>query len=71
MSVASIISEIMEDEQFEEKKTDDEHHRGDEDVLADVDIIDSMEETRSEYAKPEALNTLHLSISFPAKGFLT
>lgn len=71
MSVACIISQIMEDEELEDEESDDEHHRRDENVLTDVDIVDSMEEACGDDTEPKSLNTLHLCISFPTECFLT
>lgn len=71
MSVSCIIPQIVENEELENEETDNEHGRRNENVLTDVDVIDSMEETCSDDTEPETLNTLHLRISFPAKCFLT
>lgn len=71
MSVACIITQIMENEQLEDEKPYYEHDWRNEDVLSDVDVVDSMDETRCDDTKPKSLDTLHLRISFPPEGFLT
>lgn len=71
MSVACIVSQIVENEEFEEEEPYYEHDRRNKNILADIDVVDSMEECCDDDAEPESLNTLHLCISFPPEGFLT
>lgn len=71
MPVACIITQIMENEELENEEPYYEHDRRNENILTDIDVVDSMDEARSDNTEPETLNTLHLCISFPPQGFLT
>jgi hypothetical protein len=71
MSVACVISQIMQDEEFEEEESYDEHNRRHENILTNRDIVDAVKEARYDDAGPKSLDTLHLCVSFPAKCFLT
>ena len=71
MPVSGIIPEIMQDEEFEEEESYDEHNRRHENILTNGDIVDAVKETRDDDAGPKSLDALHLCVSFPAKCFLT
>ncbi len=71
MPVSGIIPEIMQDEEFEEEKSYDEHNRRHENILTNGDIVDAVKETRYDDTGPKSLDTLHLCVSFPTKCFLT
>ncbi len=61
----------MENEQLEDEEPYYQHDWRNENVLTDVDVVDSMDETCGDDTKPKSLDTLHLCISFPPEGFLT
>lgn len=71
MSVLGIVSEIMEDEEFEKEKTNDEHHRRNHHIFSDIDIVDTVDDAGYDNTKPKPLYTLHTGVSFPSKCFLT
>lgn len=71
MPVSGIISEIMQDEEFEEEESHNQHDRRYENILTNRDIVDAVKEARYDDAGPKSLDTLHLRVSFPAKCFLT
>lgn len=57
----------MEHEEFKKKKTDDQDHRRDDDVLTDRDIIEPMNDARNDDTEPKSLDTLHASVSLPSE----
>lgn len=71
MSVLGIVSEIMEDEEFQEEETNNQHDWRNQYVLTNVDIVDTMYGTGNENTRPESLYAFHTSVAFPSERFLT
>lgn len=71
MSVFGIVSEIMEDEEFEEEETNNKNYRRNEDVSRDVDVVDTVDNTSTDDTSPKSLNTFDACIIFPSKCFLS
>ncbi len=71
MSVFRIVSEIVEDKKFEEEKTDNEDNGRNENIIWNIDIVDTMYDACADNACPEPLSTFDISIVFPAECLLT
>ncbi len=70
MSVFRIISQIMENEEFEKEKTDNKHNRWYHNVLTNIDIVDAMNDSCYYDTEPKTLNAFYPCISLPSESFL-
>lgn len=61
----------MKYKELQEEKADDKNNWGDENVIWNIDIVDTMDYACTYNACPETLNTFDTGIVFPAKGLLS
>ena len=61
----------MQDEELEEEEANDQYDWRNKNIWRNQNIIDAVDDTRTDDTSPKSLNTLYASIVFPSKCFLT
>ncbi len=71
MPVLGIVSEVVEDEELKEEESYDENNWRNEDIIWNIDIVDTMYDACADNTCPESLSTFDICIVFPSECLLT